>query len=90
MEKINIRKERLSLIEYLNVLVKIQALYDVISDAAFERFKVRRQQTAKSVKMDKRRNDLLPNIIKNVNNQMNEIRGDLFERKPNCTWTSDN
>ncbi|MCY9431983.1 hypothetical protein MOF37_22085, partial [Bacillus spizizenii] len=47
MEKINIRKERLSLIEYLNVLVKIQALYDVISDAAFERFKVRRQQTAK-------------------------------------------
>lgn len=42
MEKINIRKERLSLIEeYLNVLVKIQELYVVIPDAAFEGFKVR-------------------------------------------------
>lgn len=31
MEKINIRKEGLSLIEeYLNVMVKIQELYDVI------------------------------------------------------------
>lgn len=52
MEKINIRKEGLSLIEeYLNVMVKIQRLYDVIFNTAFEGFKVRHQkQTAKPVR----------------------------------------
>ncbi|WP_439912185.1 hypothetical protein [Bacillus subtilis] len=51
MEKINIRKEGLSLIEeYLNVMVKIQELYDVIFNTASEGFKVRRQQAAKPVR----------------------------------------
>lgn len=50
IERINIRKRDFLIEEYLNVMVKIQELYNVIFHTAFEGFKVRRQQAAKPVR----------------------------------------
>lgn len=61
-------------------MVKIQELYNVIFYTAFEGFRVRHQkQKQNRLETDHIRNDPLPNIIKKfVNDQMNEIRENLF------------
>ncbi|AYK67806.1 hypothetical protein ACTOTM_07140 [Bacillus subtilis] len=85
IEKINKLEEGLSLFEegdeeYLSVLVKIQGLYDEISDTALECFK---EMTAKIRKTGQKRIvkgiDQLPHTIRNnISDQMNEIKREMF------------
>ncbi|CAI6279347.1 hypothetical protein ACR6EC_23530 [Bacillus subtilis] len=86
IEKINKLEEGLSLFEegdeeYLSVLVKIQGLYDEISDTALECFK---EMTAKIRKTGQKRIvkgiDQLPHAIKeSITDQVNGLKGELFE-----------
>ncbi|MER2456335.1 hypothetical protein ABS751_00180 [Bacillus subtilis] len=81
IDKINKLEEGLSLFEesdeeYLSVLVKIQGLYDEISDTALECFK---EMTTKIRKTGQKRIikgiDQLPHTIKeNVADQVNELK----------------
>ncbi|MEC0323745.1 hypothetical protein P8791_21770 [Bacillus subtilis] len=85
IEKINKLEEGLSLFEegdeeYLSVLVKIQGLYDEISDTALECFK---EMTTKIRKTGQKRIvkgiDQLPHTIRNnISDQMNEIKREMF------------
>ncbi|PLS07680.1 hypothetical protein [Bacillus halotolerans] len=86
IEKINKLEEGLALFEegdeeYLSVLVKIQRIYDEISDTALECFK---EMTTKIRKTGQKRIvkgiDQLPHTIRNsVNDQMDEIKRELFK-----------
>ncbi|AOL97839.1 hypothetical protein P4V37_05720 [Bacillus subtilis] len=86
IEKINKLEEGLALFEesdeeYLSVLVKIQGLYDEISDTALECFK---EMTAKIRKTGQKRIvkgiDQLPHAIKeSIVDQVNGFKGELFE-----------
>ncbi|MED1818929.1 hypothetical protein P4V11_08330 [Bacillus subtilis] len=86
IEKINKLEEGLSLFEegdeeYLSVLVKIQGLYDEISDTALECFK---EMTTKIRKTGQKRIvkgiDQLPHAIKeSIADQVNDFKGELFE-----------
>ncbi|MCY9084379.1 hypothetical protein ABE208_15845 [Bacillus inaquosorum] len=83
IEKINKLEEGLSLFEegdeeYLSVLVKIQGLYDEISDTALECFK---EMTTKIRNTGQKRIvkgiDQLPHTIKeSINEQIDEIKGE--------------
>ncbi|MFB0635385.1 hypothetical protein ACEPP6_08815 [Bacillus rugosus] len=85
IEKINKLEEGLALFEegdeeYLSVLVKIQGLYDEISDTALECFK---EMTIKIRKTGQKRIvkgiDQLPHTIRNsISDQMNEIKREMF------------
>ncbi|MDR4910738.1 MULTISPECIES: hypothetical protein [Bacillus] len=85
IEKINKLEEGLSLFEegdeeYLSVLVKIQGLYDEITDTALECFK---EMTTKIRKTGQKRIvngiDQLPHTIRNnISDQMNEIKREMF------------
>ncbi|OIR59835.1 hypothetical protein BLL41_18510 [Bacillus sp. FMQ74] len=86
IEKINKLEEGLALFEegdeeYLSVLVKIQGLYDEISDTALECFK---DMTTKIRKTGQKRIekgiDQLPHAIKeSIAGQVNGFKGELFE-----------
>ena len=86
IEKINKLEEGLALFEesdeeYLSVLVKIQGLYDEISDTALECFK---EMTTKIKKTGQKRIvkgiDQLPHAIKeSIVDQVNGFKGELFE-----------
>ncbi|WBY35914.1 hypothetical protein [Bacillus subtilis] len=86
IEKINKLEKGLALFEdgdeeYLSVLVKIQGLYDEISDTALECFK---EMTAKIRKTGQKRIvkgiDQLPHAIKeSIADQVNGLKGELFE-----------
>ncbi|MCY8126155.1 hypothetical protein MOC32_14645 [Bacillus spizizenii] len=86
IEKINKLEEGLSLFEegdeeYLSVLVKIQRLYDEISDTALECFK---DMTTKIRKTGQKRIgkgiDQLPHTIKeNIADQVNELKGSFLD-----------
>ncbi|MEY8820575.1 hypothetical protein AB7C35_15340 [Bacillus subtilis] len=86
IEKINKLEEGFSLFEegdeeYLSVLVKIQGLYDEISDTALECFK---EMTTKIRKTGQKRIvkgiDQLPHAIKeSIADQVNGLKGELFE-----------
>lgn len=85
IEKINKLEEGLSLFEegdeeYLSVLVKIQGLYDEISDIALECFK---EMTTKIRKTGQKRIvkgiDQLPHTIRSsISDQMNEIKREML------------
>lgn len=85
VEKINKLEKGLALFEdgdeeYLSVLVKIQGLYDEISDTALECFK---DMTTKIRKTGRKRIgkgiDQLPHTIRNnISDQMNEIKREMF------------
>ena len=85
IEKINKLEKGLALFEdgdeeYLSVLVKIQGLYDEISDTALECFK---EMTTKIRKTGQKRIvkgiDQLPHTIRNnISDQMNEIKREMF------------
>ncbi|OBA04728.1 hypothetical protein A9D36_09820 [Bacillus subtilis] len=85
IEKINKLEKGLALFEdgdeeYLSVLVKIQGLYDEISDTALECFK---EMTTKIRKTGQKRIvkgiDQLPHTIRNnIYDQMNEIKREMF------------
>ncbi|MCY7975577.1 hypothetical protein P8843_06595 [Bacillus inaquosorum] len=86
IEKINKLEEGLSLFEegdeeYLSVLVKIQGLYDEISDIALECFK---EVTTKIRKTGQKRIvkgiDQLPHTIRNsISDQMTKLKGRCSE-----------
>ncbi|MCY8798145.1 hypothetical protein [Bacillus inaquosorum] len=86
IEKINKLEEGLALFEegdeeYLSVLVKIQGLYDEIADNALECFKdmatkirnTGQKRIGKGIEQ-------LPNTIReSIADQVNDIKGELFE-----------
>ncbi|MGG3721001.1 hypothetical protein ABET08_12585 [Bacillus subtilis] len=86
IEKINKLEKGLALFEdgdeeYLSVLVKIQGLYDEISDTALECFK---EMTTKIKKTGQKRIvkgiDQLPHTIKeNIADQVNELKGSFLD-----------
>ncbi|WP_332276252.1 hypothetical protein [Bacillus subtilis] len=86
IEKINKLEEALALFEegdeeYLSVLVKIQGLYDEIADNTLEYFK---DMTTKIRNTGQKRIgkgiDQLPHTIReSIADQVNDIKGELFE-----------